>query len=189
MQRAWVHWRYIASTWKCLKFASVDSVKAYPANFTMSPGQPVMVSYCRHRLGLFCSQFRLGVGSRAEAQECCPEHSSGQGRHFALSLIKLYPNQRKQRAGFEDTVNFALTAGGRVKQWQPAIRDRREENKKWWRETAAAQRVHSVPLLRSLKVPCWGKETIKMFIRKNITLGIYYLLQVFISCCSWDVFQ
>lgn len=51
MQRAWVHWRYIASMWKCLKFASVDSVKAYPTNFTMSPGQPVMVSYCRHRLG------------------------------------------------------------------------------------------------------------------------------------------
>lgn len=48
-------------------------------------------------------------------------------------------------------------------------------------ETAMAQRVHSVPLLRTLRVPYWGKETINMFIRKSITLDIYYLLQVFIS--------
>lgn len=39
------------------------------------------------------------------------------------------------------------------------------------------------------KSPNWGKETIKIFIRKNITLGTYYLLQVFTSHCVSDVFQ
>jgi len=75
----------------------------------------------------------LGAGSRAESQKyspCSLGRSSGKERHFALCLIKLYPSQTKQTAGFEDAVNFALTAGGTVKQWQPAIRDRREENKK-----------------------------------------------------------
>lgn len=176
----------IASVLKCLKFASADGVKPYPANFTMGSlwwwptadtGWALLFP-----VHAWCREQGWGTGMLPRAFQWA-------GRHFALSLSKLYPNQRKQRAGFEDTVNFALTAGGRVKQWQPAIRDRREENKKWWRETAAAQRVHSVPLLRSLKVPYWGKETIKMFIKKNITLGIYYWLQVFISRHPRDVFQ
>lgn len=183
---------YIAFMWKCLKFALDDSLQSYPANFHHATWTVCNSVLLEKQPWFFCSQFILGVGSRTESQKCspcCPGHSSGQGRHFVLCLIKLYPNQGKQTAGFEDTLNFALTAGSRVKQWQPAIRDRREENKKWWEETAAAQRVHSVPLLRSRRVPYCGKETIKMFIRKNITLGIYYLLQVFISHYSSDVFQ
>lgn len=46
-----------------------------------------------------------------------------------------------------------------------------------------------MPILRSLRVPYQEKETSKAFIKMNITLGNYYLLQVFISHYSSDTFQ
>lgn len=183
--------RYIVSPQTCLKCAFDNSLKSYPADLHHATGITCSSVLLETQPWLFRSWFMLGAGLRC--RNVLPAAwGIPVGRvqtHFTLCLMELYSNQRKQTAGFEDTVNFALTAGSRVRQWQPAIRDTREENKKWWRETATAQRVHSVPILRSLRVPYRGKETIKMFIKKNVTLGIYYLLQVFINYYLSDIFQ
>lgn len=110
-----------------------DCLNSYTANLHDATRTVFNSILLQKQPSFFCSWFMPSIESRAESQEyspCCLGHCSEQRRHLALCLIKLYSNQRTQSAGFEDAVNFALTAGGRVKKWQPAIRDRQEENKK-----------------------------------------------------------
>lgn len=124
--------RYIASLQICLKCAFNNSLKSYPADLRHVTEITCSSVLLQTQPWPFCSRFMLGAGlscrNALPAAWGIPE-----GRvqtHFTLCFMELYSNQRKQTAGFGDTVNFALTAGSRVRQWQPAIRDRREENKK-----------------------------------------------------------